>query len=687
MAYVYPENKLEIIDGSLLPLPALPEDVVLVLERAYSGPTDQVYMVDNLTTARQLFGERSPLINLANRASAAGAKNIALYRIGGRAAEYIDLFGEGTSLRLTTASADAPKNLKIYIGPEPKNHSRQCVIIYNGDRIIYSNVLGAELTSYLVSVQGFDKVKNTLLVGTPTEPVPFDKILENIGAEGAASAAAKRATVEDPDTHLQADSVVLAVADIPGFDPLKSDVSSIKLQDAHNKAVAFKVTANKANLIINPYVDGISEEVKPLDTLSVKFIVKTDPADLAKKGISYVTPKDTMNATWKEYFEEMDKALDTVELVDAKAILVGDLANVPNIAHGSKDDNRLEYLAVSEDESGERVYTWSKDRILYRKQGTIDQTTTDPAEAEVNVVGQPFIVQQFGEVDFVHRLGIMAFSRLQDGEFPNIITGVIGPTSNSVRAINSWVGTSPRYDLSGAIVENGTGLLGHRLMVGDVTYKGGYYATLNGFVDGDILSDSTGFPIDLGKHITVVASQVTSSTLATQITSGAAAYAALVSNLEPGQSTTNRLVPNHALMTTISEDKRKALAATGYVVFLDRPRGLTVYSGDVATRENSDFDYISTSITLAQVTKLINSITEPFLGRGTDVVLITAMKTQLETALANAQREGWFISSYFDIRRTGPNSLAIPFSIETAEELRRISSTIRLVASDFTLDL
>ena len=47
MSYVYTKNKLELIDGSLTPVSSVPQDMVLVIERAYSGPTDQLYLVQD----------------------------------------------------------------------------------------------------------------------------------------------------------------------------------------------------------------------------------------------------------------------------------------------------------------------------------------------------------------------------------------------------------------------------------------------------------------------------------------------------------------------------------------------------------------------------------------------------------------------------------------------------------------
>ena len=55
--------------------------------------------------------------------------------------------------------------------------------------------------------------------------------------------------------------------------------------------------------------------------------------------------------------------------------------------------------------------------------------------------------------------------------------------------------------------------------------------------------------------------------------------------------------------------------------------------------------------------------------------------------MANAQKAGWFISYEFRIRRDGPNTILIPFVIEAKDELRQISSLVRLTRSDTVIDI
>lgn len=681
--YTYPENKLSIIDGSLRPTDSVPEDIVLVIDRAKKGPSNTLYLVQDMNVAKQLFGEDSPLIRLANNSIAAQARNIGLFRIGGGAYEYVNIFGEGTSLSLTQESLDAADNIKVYVGPEPKNASRQCVIVYDGDKIIYSNVLGSERMSSRVIVNGFNKATNEVKIGTFQNPVEFKKIGESIGATATApSTAVTKQDVDGTEWYL------VEVASIAGFEVGTDDVSTITVvKSGTTDAVTYTVTDDKTKLLINKFVDGASEFVKDSDTVDITFNKKTDESTLKDQGLVYNKGKDSMNATYKELYESLDQALDLLELVPSKALVVPDLFSTnTSVAQGSKLEGALEYLVKGEDEDGYTTYEWSKDKYVYRKQGTEDETTTDISESAIDNNGQPIILKSYNEVDFVHRLGMFAYNKLSDGHFVNIIVGAQGPANSSPRAINDWIGKSPVYDVRGNIVEDGTGLLGHPLMVGTTKYKGGYFATSNGFVDGDVLVDYTSFPIDLGKHISIVVSQVTTPNQNVP-SSGAAAYAGLVANVGPGDSTTNKSISSLFLAFDIKESKRKELAKAGYVVFQDKPKGLTVYSGDLATRENSDFDYISTAIAIAETTKLITEISDPFIGRGLDIITRVALETQLTTAMSNAQKEGWFISYKFDIRREGPNELLIPYMIQTKDELRKITHLVRLTRDENFIDV
>lgn len=669
MSYVYTQNKLELIDGSLIPVDSVPKDTVLVMERAYSGPTNQVYLVQDMSSAKMIYGEKSPLISLANRALLGQAKNIALFRIGGDYYNYNNIFGPESALALTDASVNAAKDIKVYVGPEPKNKTRDAVIIYRKNKIIFSNVLGGEVNSSAVAVSGFDKQNNEIRIGSLKNPVDFTEILQHLGKTASTTAVVETRAV---------DELYIPVASVTGLDEDTDDLTSVVITNELDEELDYtlKTDTGSAEFVLTG-----SSAASAGDTVTIIFNKKLTEEEQQDMFIEYTPGKDSMNATYNELYEVYDRNLELLELIPTKAVLVGDLFNVPNVANGDTGTNKLGYLSKEEDEYGFDIYNWSDHKYIYKKEGT-EEETTDISQAELNVNNEPVVLKEYNRVDFTHRLGMFAHSVNEEGDFLNVIVGVKGPKFTNPRAISQWIGTEPKRDLSGNISEDGSGLLGHPLMVGTTKYRGGFFATSNGYVDGEVLSDSTGFPVDLGKHLSIVVSQVGSVSDPTSVFSAASAYAGLVSSLRPGESTTNMKVPNLYEIFKIRESKRKALAKNGYVVLFDKPKGLTVYSGDLATRENSDYDFISTAVTVADVARLIKDTVDPYIGKGADYAMISALHTALVTALGNAQREGWMNGFDFRIRRDGPHSILIPFKIEAKDELRSVSSVVRLYRPD-----
>jgi hypothetical protein len=64
MAYTYPENRLEIIDGSLRPLDINATDTVLVIERSFTGPTNTIYKSTEITLVTFLYKLSADSISL-----------------------------------------------------------------------------------------------------------------------------------------------------------------------------------------------------------------------------------------------------------------------------------------------------------------------------------------------------------------------------------------------------------------------------------------------------------------------------------------------------------------------------------------------------------------------------------------------------------------------------------------------
>lgn len=647
---IYPGTSIEVLDGNLSNNIAIPEDTVLIVDRAYTGPVGRLYYVSAAKDAATVFGSDSPLIKSMQRAFTGGAKNVALYRVGGKVASIENIFGLGTSLETAEASSVASTGLSVYIGPEPINPSLNSVIIYRNSRIIYSNVLGGEVDQGLVYVDGFNKLANEPQVGSFNDPVPLALVVQNLGT---------RVVITDSDVK----TITIPAGDVA----LVSD---------HGLTVKVNGRAVRATDVTFDKVAGTVSFVtaETTFTVEVSYVKKYTPTELEDLEITFGDGEDLVEASWKDYYEAFDQALDDIQRVSLRTVAIGDVFNVPNLANGDTDADRLEYLNVEVDESGEKVFEWSTNRYLYRKGAT---TTTDISEADLTSNGQPIVVKQFHEVDFTHRVGMWGFERTEDGIYPNIMVGALGPRAYNAKYVNLWVGKEPTYNLDGKIIVNGSGLLGHRYMVGTINRTGGYFATDNGFPDGTPVTDSNGFIVDLGKYLSIVASQVTNSA-GSLVVSSAASYAGLAATVTPGDSTTNQVVPGVTLLTDLKRARLKQLQAAGYVVLENRSKGVTVVSGDLASRLTSDYRYLSTSIVMNYIAADIAEVCDPFIGKGIDGTSKVALHTALHTRFQQRQRQGFFIDYLMQLRQVAPNVIDVAYTITAKDELRQVSNSIKL---------
>ena len=647
---IYPGTSIEVLDGNLSNNIAIPEDTVLIVERAYTGPVGRLYYVSSAKDAATVFGSDSPIIKTMQRAFSGGAKNVALYRVGGKVASVENIFGLGTSLETSEASSVASAGLTVYIGPEPINPSLNSVIIYRNGRIIFSNVLGAEVDQGLVYVDGFNKLTNEHQVGSFTDPVPLSLVVENLGT---------RVVLTDADVK----EVTIAAEDLASVSEFGLTVK------VNGRAVRpADVTFDK----VTGVVSFVTSETT--FTVEVSYVKKYSAQELEDLEVTYQDGEDLVESSWKDYYEAFDQALDDIQRVTLRTVSIGDVFNVPNIANGDADADRLEYLNIETDEDGEKVFEWSTNRYLYRKGAA---TTTDISEADLTSNGQPIIVKQYHEVDFTHRIGMWGFERTEDGIYPNIMVGALGPKAYNTKYINLWVGKEPTYNLDGKIIVNGTGLLGHRYMVGTVNRAGGYFATDSGFPDGTPVTDSNGFIVDLGKYLSIVVSQVTNSA-GNLVVSAAGSYAGLAVTITPGDSTTNQVLPGVQLLTDLKRARLKQLQSAGYVVLENRAKGVTVVSGDLASRLTSDYRYLSTSIVMNYIASDIAEVCDPFIGKGIDGTSKVALHTALHTRFQQRQRQGFFIDYLMQLRQVAPNVIDVAYTITAKDELRQVSNSIKL---------
>ena len=423
----------------------------------------------------------------------------------------------------------------------------------------------------------------------------------------------------------------------------------------------------------------------PADQSSIIVEYTIDPKREVIAG-EYEEGEDNINTTWKNYYEMLHTALEDLESVNAISVVTDyAIIDAPNIADGSTDADRLDYVYVYE-ENGDLKYEWSTEKVLYRKnRGTA--TTSNPAEADINGNGQPIVYRRYHEANFAHLLANFANTISENEEFCLVTIGASMPRSLSQYEVNRWVGTPATYDALGNIVSNGTGLLGLRNMVERADTRRGFYKTISGFVDGAIVTDSNGAPINIGKFLSVVPQVIITPSYSsagsnTIVTNGAAVYAGLITTVNAAASTTNMLVPRISLPGEIKKLKLDQLSGAGYVFFRTVNNSVRVVSDELATTTNSDYRLLSTTIAVAEASNAVRNAVQPFIGRGLTEATLAAVDVAIEGALQRLVEQGHIVKYLHVVNQrpivNGRASLDVALTIVPAFELREVNVAVKL---------
>ena len=287
----------EILDGKLNPKPSLPEDVTLIIDRAFDGPSNELFFVTDTEQAKVIFGKNSPIIQGMRHAYAGGSTNVVLYRIGGSGAVINNIFGPYTALRTTSQKVGAGSTLKVYAGPRQNDPTRSVVIVKDGNKVVYSNSPGQSLDLGVVAVEGFDTLNFPYQIGTVDAPVAFADIINNIQLKGKESFTA---------TAAQTNFVLAA--------PVESIVSVTKTVGT------VTTTIDPADYTTTVVGGKITEVILATgaaldDVIEINSLTIADQAALTEAEITYIAGKDSMNITLNKLYELYDQAFVDLELL------------------------------------------------------------------------------------------------------------------------------------------------------------------------------------------------------------------------------------------------------------------------------------------------------------------------------------------------------------------------------------
>lgn len=263
----------------------------------------------------------------------------------------------------------------------------------------------------------------------------------------------------------------------------------------------------------------------------------------------------------------------------------------------------------------------------------------------------------YNEVNFAYKLAAIC-SDLTENE--TAVIGCIGvrPPSNHFNpaAIATWIGASPEYDDDGDVTVNGSGLLGNKFISGrglndlynDANqFDPGFKATESGELDDtEVVQDSNGFDIDIGKFLSVVGSWPTMTNFSDSsglgyIASGAAMYAGMLAGLAPWRGSTAKAIGGRSIRLARRLAKRhlNSLVGARYVMFNTAPDGsVVVVDGPSAALPTSDYTRNMTVRLVAEVVRQMRIVGRPFLGDPLSAVRKAAMETKMKKALAELQR-------------------------------------------------
>lgn len=735
-----PGVNIELLDGNLRVDEPIDERAVLLVGTALTGSTNVQYVSRDSNKAANIYGASSTLIKRMEQIKLGGAKTVILYRIGGKAARIDGIFGEGSYIETVEESVSAGENYSIYIGERPSKDGKSCLIIFDGSRIVFSNVPGSEVNRSMFNVVGFDE-NTAVRVGTPTEPVKMSQVILAVEEKVFTQDNASGTNFSLPNTR-KAYAVEITGVKVDGKEVQTTNVSVADSDTADEKVAKFANgqpenqsleitytvkpvrteegsvlltgdgTTNEFDLPKTSFTDTVvikSVYVAGVDKTSTttsgngtngKKVTLAEAIETGKIGVvdyviyktaekvegTYQAGEDNVTTTWKKYYELIHAALLSIDISNAFAVVTDKaILDVPNVAKGDTVADRLDYVYIYE-VAGELKYEWSADKVIYYT-GKGTGKTADVSKADIDGNGQPRIYRTYNEADFAHLIALFCHNISENEKFCIGVIGTSTPSSFTNQEVLKWIGTPPTYDIQGRITDNGTGLLGVRNMVERLEARQGYYLTTSGFVDGSVEFDSNNAPIDIGKYLSVVPAIINTGISSAYSTDGrntnaAALYAGLLTTINPGDSTTNISVSRITLPFEVKKSKLNELAGAGYVMMQTKTRGVTVVSGELASSINSDYDYVSTSIAVSDVVSSIREVVEPFIGKGTTQAMVSSINTAVESVLQTKVNQGVVNKYNYSIipyvTSTGNSTIDIPLILVPAHELREVNVSVKL---------
>ncbi len=637
----------ELQDGGLQIFEENEAPATLVLGTASKGVSDRPIQVNRVQEFENQFAKAGTLMQGVYETLTGGSTNVWGMRVGSKSAI---LYGIGTdnmstnptSIETLLKDKDASTVYSVrYITPASRGPNEvvgQLIIKNIVDQIVFNNNPGGQLIDtgeVLVSgnfIGGVD-------IGDPADSEDFVSF-EDIAKD----------KVSQEDIFAAADPAPASftLSQTPNQGTVK-----VYLDDEEVAYADYSIVADE--LAFTTITDADNKEVKATyeydDNASVNLRFGADGTELSRM----------------ELYEALEEAYRTLETEEYKHInVMGITLDAPNTEDGDlcvlSSDERIQVgqrfpvagsngdalgKLLVEEYDGEFFYFWD-----INDDGEADIfPAIGSASATSKINGDAIEADDFKEVNFAYQLANFCFVA-SSNEY-NVLgsIGVSLPKSFAPKDVSRWIGKEPVFDSDGEIIQNGTGLLGNKLMVGRLDNKAGFYATDLGNYQGSggatagVLMDRGGRAIDIGRYLSVyVAPQQffnpIDETGYGYHANGFAYYAGFVTTLPSQSAPTNKVARNASSPLKLSKAKLNSLAKYGFIALKHKNRSYRFSDAPTAARKDSDFRRLSTMRVIEECIDDIRKVATPFIGEPNTKASRDTLEASIRRVLGKKQELG-----------------------------------------------
>jgi len=614
-------------DGNLAPEATAAAPRILIIGTSGKGVGNRLFVIPSTSAAKSEFGTDGTLLRGMWEAKAAGAQEIALYRIGCTSAS-ISGIGDSTGnagYTIETKEQDEDSGANYAVAYD--NTTDRLVVIRNSDSlVVYDNSATAPLDRGEVIVSGYKAAGGGVDIGTIGSSY---EDFENINASSYAGTSYTAGT----------------------------DGLNLSRMEMYEKLYTAYEHAKESNFDVVVPMDIYLDDLNTIDQgnpLGPKPPESNAGADDTYPTAGAYKPGTDLDSLGMVYVEEYLGEFKFWWRFAASG-LTADLFPTVGLADY---DKKIDGTTLVDGDFHEVNFGYQLGRFLY--------------EYSTNIVDATGVISVLPP-----NSDSLADKAVWLGTAPTWTLDTVNNVYYVASSGDNGSGLLGNKFMAGR-EDHRAGLFG-----------GGFIATDSKFMDGTEIVDGNEVPVDLGKYMSVTADYPllrNSFSASSYPGAFATSYAAFYLNMNPSSATTNKTVSNASIVYRLGLRAIDSLAGTGYVMLRQKTNGLKIADGPTAALKSSDWTRLSTCRIAKAVIDGVRNAVDPFLGEGMTDATRAQMKTAIEKVLLAAKKAG-YLKDYkaFSIIQTPQQEIQgkadINLILVPAFELRQVTLTVSLAKS------